>query len=137
MSEPKSQKMTQEIKRAILQWYQDSQLKQTDIAEKIGISPQSVGQWFSGESKRIRRKNWERLFPYIAKYLPDDFAVSGPISINNSGIVVDKNKGKIRQVNNLSASAPDALMDQILENPDLSAEAKIEMIKILKKESKK
>ena len=134
----KSQKITPEIRRAILQWYQESHLSQADIAGKIGIANQSVSQWFSGESKSIRRKNWERLYPHIAKYLPDDVTISGPVSIDNSGIIVRRNKGKIRQVNHAPAgNGLDQLMDQILDNPHLSPEAKIEMIKTLKQEAKR
>lgn len=133
----KSQEFTPEIKKAILQWYQDTKLSQQEIADKVGISNQAVSQWFSGTPKAIRKKNWERLYPYIAKYLPDDYTVSGPFSINNSGISIQNNKGKINQVNHVQTTGGiEDLMERIIDNPELSAEAKIEMLKMLKKEAK-
>lgn len=46
---------------------------QSALADKIGVTKVSLGEWINGRTKSIRPIYWVNLQPYIAKYLPDDF----------------------------------------------------------------
>lgn len=70
----KSQIITDEIRKAIHDWYIKENLTYRDIAKIIGVGSSSVGFWISGEADSIRPKNWAILLPHIKPYLPESFS---------------------------------------------------------------
>ena len=70
----KSQVITEEIRKALWRWYQESKLTQPQMAALIKISDPAINGWLNGKSKTIRPNNWKLLFPYIKPYLPDSYS---------------------------------------------------------------
>lgn len=124
----KSQLITDEIKKAIWDWYKKEELTQTQIAEMLGIKHASVNAWLNGDAKTIRPKNWEKLYPFIRKYLPMQcISVGASSPIVNGTHAVGINNGTITQ------SCLDSVIDKIISDPELSDTEKIKFIKVLKK----
>lgn len=101
------------------------------LSDVTGISKSQLSKFRTGATKSISTADWEKLLPYISKYLPTQ-----QIGNNNSGISVVINQGKINQVNHTADGSIENLMNQIIDNQELSAETKVEMLKILKNEVK-
>lgn len=106
--------------------------KTARIADVTGIQKSQLSKYRTGATRSMPAESWEKLLPYLSPYLPVQ-----QIGNNSSGINVVTNQKKIKQVNYVpAASGIEDLMERIIDNPELSAEAKIEMLKMLKKEVK-
>lgn len=124
----KSQTITEEIKKAIWNWYQNEKLTQPQIAEMLGIKQASVNAWLNGDAKTIRPKNWTKLYPYIKKYLPSQcISVGSSSPIVNGSHAIGINNGTITQ------SCMDSVIDKIIADDELSDAEKVKFIKVLKK----
>jgi len=44
----------------------------SDLARAAGVTQPAIGRWLDGKAAAISDANWERLYPVIAKWLPDD-----------------------------------------------------------------
>ena len=73
----KSQIITKEVKKALLQWYENESLNYRDIAKMIGVTNSTVAFWMGGTARTIRPRNWAALYPHLKKYLPVDFVCGG------------------------------------------------------------
>lgn len=123
----KSQQITDDIRKAIWNWYKTENLTQPQIAEMLGINHASVNAWLNGNAKTIRPSNWEKLYPYIKKYFPPNITMGDSSPIVTGSHAVGINNGTITQ------SCLDSVMDKILSSEDLSAEEKVKVLKVLKK----
>lgn len=125
----KSQPITEEVKKAIWDWYREENLTQIEIGKLIGVASPSISDWLNGNAKTIRPRNWEKLYPHIKQYLPPDCCItSGDSSpIVNGHHAIGINNGTITQ------SCLDSVIDKIISNPELSDAEKIKFIKVLKK----
>jgi len=125
----KSRQITDDIRKAIWDWYKTENLTQPQIAEMLGINHASVNAWLNGNAKTIRPSNWEKLYPYIKKYFPPDSNItmgdSSPIVTGSHAVGI--NNGTITQ------SCLDSVIDRIISDPELSDTEKIKFIKVLKK----
>lgn len=51
----------------------DSNIRQSTIVKATGIQQSSISRWISGITTHMGDDNWFKIFPYIKKYLPDDY----------------------------------------------------------------
>ena len=124
-----SQKITEEIRTAIRDWYKKSGLTQPEMANLLGIKDPSVNSWLNGKSHSIRYSNWEKLYPYIEPYLPEGYMIHiGKVSARDQGIAIGNNLGSI-QASNDNRSEIIEQIESILESPDFTPE---EMVKFIK-----
>jgi hypothetical protein len=83
---------------------------QVEFSKKTGVHKASVWKYMSGSVKRIEDENWEKLEPFIRKYLPEE---SQPPPARRDLI------------------SKDELIKKILDSPDLDSETKIRVLKII------
>lgn len=62
-------KATEKIKKALDSYASDTGKSGADIARDLGVSVSTVCNWKSGKSKAIKRTNWEKLQPILARFL--------------------------------------------------------------------
>lgn len=124
----KSQPLTDDVRKAIWNWYQTEKLTQIKIGKLLGIHNSAVNAWLNGTAKTIRPRNWQKLYPLIQKYLPANFNTTNGESsqIVNGHHAVGINNGTITQ------NCLDTVFDKILASEKLSDEEKVKVLKVLK-----
>ena len=123
----KSQQITDDIRKAIWDWYKAEKLTQIQMAQLLGINQASLNSWMNGNAKNIRPHNWGKLYPHIKKYFPPNITMGDSSPIVTGSHAVGINNGTITQ------SCLDSVMDKILSSKELSAEVKVKVLKVLKK----
>ena len=124
----KSQILTDEIKKAIWDWYQEEKLTQPQIAKLLGLKHASVNAWLNGDAKTIRPKNWEKLYPHIKNYLPSGYITNGVSSpIVTGAHAIGINNGTITQ------NCLDSVIGKIIADEELSDAEKVKFIRVLRK----
>lgn len=61
------------IKNAIKQYLIDNQISMMAFCEHIGISQSILSRAMNGHIATIRSRNWQKIYKYIAVYLPENY----------------------------------------------------------------
>lgn len=121
--------LTEDFIQALHRWRTAEGLTYDDIGQLCGLNRSAVCQWFSGKSKSMYATTYAKLYPYISKYLPANFAP--PIQSTNNGGASIINNGGTNYGNAVSHYAMSVVLKKITDSPRLTAEEKIKFIKVL------
>lgn len=121
-------RITNEILAAIRMWRDTESLSYEEMGKLVGVNKSSIGKWFSGETQMLRREVWQKLYPCIQKYLPNNF---NPIE-NNGAMIL--NNGGTNYGNAVSNYALSVVLKKITDTDSLTAEEKIKFIKVLQED---
>ena len=107
--------------------YRNEGATQEDIAKLLGVSQSHVCRIMSGKSNvgSLSIKVIEKLFPHAT------LNIDGSPSVKGFGNVVGNNNSDIA-INASNLEHLNAIRDLIVENEKLSADAKVEVLKIIK-----
>lgn len=106
----RSQKITPEIRKAIREWYRTSGLSQEALGELVGINKSSVNGWLNGDSKNIRPRNWEKLWPHIKTYVSNMHVGDHSVAVNGAVVNSSITNGCAAAVENFRRRVQEGVM---------------------------
>jgi hypothetical protein len=122
------------IKNALHRCFGEESLRQCQISRQSGIQQASISRWLSGETKNMGNDNWFKIYPYIKKFLPEDYEpkdIHGNkknFTINNN--YKSNNFNSNNNINNANINSLEKLLLKYfrqLENEDLQLEAIVDL----------